>query len=99
MTHTQTRRALGLTQPELASILNVHYVTVSRWENGYDDPNKWASALLDRFRVAAERKDIKGRASKVLVARGAIAALYFLLAASHRSDLLDRYLSTPEATS
>lgn len=73
------RSRLGLSQVELAAILNVHPITVSHWENGRAAPKPWAVAMLERFEVA---QCVSGSPSVVLTTRGPIAALYFLLEAS-----------------
>ena len=74
------RGRLGLTQVELAAILNVHPITVSHWENDRAVPRPWATAILARFEVA---QCTTGSPSVVLATRGAIHALYFLLASSY----------------
>ena len=42
------RRRLKLSQEEMASLIGVSYVTVSRWENGHFNPSR-----LARERIAA----------------------------------------------
>ena len=38
-----------LTQEELASILNVAFITVNRWENGHCEPTMKAKRLLSKL--------------------------------------------------
>jgi len=78
-----TRKALGLTQTELASILGLHYVTVCRWERGHMEPKPWVIAIFERFRIAADAQDVGGRMARVLALRGPLAAMYLGLAVSY----------------
>ncbi len=41
-----TRKRLGLTQGQLAMVLGVHQVTVSKWEHGLLEPNAWQLQFL-----------------------------------------------------
>lgn len=43
------RERLGLSQRELASLLEVHPMTVSKWECGRAFPNKHHAALLQAW--------------------------------------------------
>lgn len=45
----RARLRLGLTQVELAQIIGVHYITISRWECGKNHPNMWQSGLCHRL--------------------------------------------------
>jgi tetratricopeptide (TPR) repeat protein/transcriptional regulator with XRE-family HTH domain len=55
---TQRRRALGLTQDQLAGLLNVERTTVGRWERGEAQPLPWLRPkLASALRVSADRVD------------------------------------------
>ena len=43
------RQKLGVTQMELAKMLNVAYSTINRWENAHHDPSYKASKKLDEI--------------------------------------------------
>lgn len=49
------RQRPGLTQKELADLLGVHPMTVSKWERGVLAPNEHQRRLLRAFQGAAER--------------------------------------------
>jgi tetratricopeptide (TPR) repeat protein/transcriptional regulator with XRE-family HTH domain len=52
----QRRKALGLTQGDLAALLGVKRSTVVRWERGETEPVAWSRARLARaLQVSAER--------------------------------------------
>ncbi len=58
------RRAHGLTQAELASLILVSTITVVRWENGSSRPSPLAAERLDALGVASiERSDTKAISS------------------------------------
>ncbi|WP_348652731.1 helix-turn-helix domain-containing protein [Polyangium sp. 6x1] len=75
----QVRESLGLSQAQFASLLGVHAVTVSRWENSAQHPTPYQVGLIQQFGRAARRKDVATQVAAVLVTAGAIAGLYFLL--------------------
>jgi transcriptional regulator with XRE-family HTH domain len=77
----RARERLGLTQLELGQLLDVHWVTVSRWENGVGELSEYQRDLLRKFEAASPQKnDELGREiMAVLVAVGAAAALFFIL--------------------
>jgi tetratricopeptide (TPR) repeat protein/transcriptional regulator with XRE-family HTH domain len=67
----QRRKALGLTQDELARILNVECSTVARWERGQSEPLPWMRPKLAKtLRVSTDRLedllDGSGPARRVL---------------------------------
>lgn len=64
---TQIRQRLALTQAELAALLGVHLVTVSRWERGTLKPSNWHLSVLAVFAAAAARKPKAGRKAMALV--------------------------------
>lgn len=51
---TALRKALGLTQVQMAQLLGVHPLTVSRWERGVALPPPYPAALLEAFEAAQE---------------------------------------------
>ena len=50
----EIRRRLGLSQEELARLLNVSCATVNRWEQGKNKPSRLALQNIDAF--CRERK-------------------------------------------
>lgn len=75
-----TRDALGLTQSQLAQLVGVHVLTVSKWERDVLSPTPHQVALLDAFARAAAKSDVAGpTAVNLLVTRGVAAALQHLL--------------------
>lgn len=79
----ETREALGLTQAQLAQLVGVHVLTVSKWEREVLTPSSHQIALLDAFTRAA-RKDagIGVEAVNLLATKGVAAALHHLLDAA-----------------
>ncbi|OYV84050.1 MAG: hypothetical protein B7X04_01425 [Parcubacteria group bacterium 21-54-25] len=75
------RRALGLSQVEFARLLDVHSMTVSKWERGLVPPTPYQVALMDQFRRAtqAQQAKVDEQLKHLLVSAGVIAALFFLL--------------------
>jgi DNA-binding transcriptional regulator YiaG len=53
------RRALGLTQPQLAQALDVHPMTISKWERGVERPYYPAMLrlALDQLAEQQEREE------------------------------------------
>lgn len=81
------RESLGLTQAQLAQLLGVHPLTVSKWERGVLSPNPHQAALLGSFRRAAHREpDVGQVVVGLLVAAGIGVALYALLRAAFEPD-------------
>lgn len=77
------RSELGLTQVQLAQLLGVHPLTVSKWERGLGAPSPHEQALLQSFRKAAQsRKDVGATVAQVLVTAGVALALFVLLKAA-----------------
>lgn len=72
------RRNLGVTQAQLAQLLNVHPLTVSRWERGTLDPNPWHVGMLEAF-VKVQQHGIASPYPVMLKVNGPRAALYFIL--------------------
>jgi transcriptional regulator with XRE-family HTH domain len=53
---TRRRKALGLTQEDLAALLGVERTTVARWERGRTEPGPWIQPKLAKtLRVPADR--------------------------------------------
>jgi len=43
------REKTGMSQEDLARVLNVSFVTINRWENGKTHPNKMATGVFFAF--------------------------------------------------
>lgn len=75
------RNAIGLTQLEVAQLLDVHPLTVSKWERGILTPSTWQRSLLESF-VRAERnrpgimKEAMSRIQLAGIGQGLLVALY-----------------------
>lgn len=80
---SQTRTKLGLTQVQLASLLGVHPLTVSKWERGVSGPSPHQEALLNSFQKATKSQvDIGETVATLLVTAGVALALFALLGAA-----------------
>jgi putative transcriptional regulator len=76
----RTREAIGLTQVELAAILGVHAITISKWERGKLAPNPYPLALLEAFATSKNfYHEVGADARALLASDGPIAALHCLL--------------------
>lgn len=74
------RAELGITQVQLAQLLGVHPLTVSKWEREVLKPSPHAHSLLSTFRKAARANKRIGREVGILLARdGVPMALHALL--------------------
>jgi transcriptional regulator with XRE-family HTH domain len=76
------RTGLGLTQGQLAKLVGVHPLTVSKWERGLLSPNAHQDALLRSFQKAEGQAELGETIGKLLVTAGVAAALYILLKAA-----------------
>lgn len=76
------RIALQLSQQELAQLLGVHWVTVSKWEREVAPPDPYRLALLLQFQQSAAKKAYDRQVKDKLVQAGAVAALALLLVAA-----------------
>lgn len=76
------RNRLGLNQTQLAQLLGVHPLTVSKWERGLLVPSPHQKTLLRSFRKAAKKPDIGEQVAAALVAVGTAFALLLLLDAA-----------------
>ena len=79
-----TREALGLTQAQWGAVLDVHGLTVSKWERGLLTPNDRAVAIVtrlqDKLAVEVARLGVEIRAA--LESAGALEAFRLLLEAT-----------------
>jgi transcriptional regulator with XRE-family HTH domain len=77
------RRALGFSQTQLAQLLGVHPLTISKWERGVLCPSDHQAALLKSFAKARRaNRQVGSEAADALVAAGVIVALFLLLRAA-----------------
>jgi len=77
------RAKLHISQAELAQLLGVHSLTVSKWERGKLRPTAYQAALIAAFDVAVEHKPGIGPAiERSLAANGPIQTLYGVLKAA-----------------
>lgn len=77
------RQRLGFSQVQLAQLLGVHPLTVSKWERGLLSPSDHQSALLESFAKARKvNREVGGKAADALVAAGVVVALFLLLRAA-----------------
>ncbi|HEX6039313.1 helix-turn-helix domain-containing protein [Longimicrobium sp.] len=77
------RTQLGLSQVQLAQLLGVHPLTVSKWERSVLAPTPHQAALLDSFGKAGKAKQqIGSEVSNLLVTAGVAMALLALLSAA-----------------
>ena len=77
------RSQLGLSQVQLAQLLGVHPLTVSKWERGVLGPTPHQGALLQSFAKASQAKEQIGtEVSHLLVTAGVAVALFALLSAA-----------------
>ena len=79
------RRDLWLSQVEIGRIIGVAGSTVSRWERGVSRPTEYHEELLKRFKRANFLNPSAGAIAKdLIVTRGSVEALWFLLNESYR---------------
>lgn len=74
-----TRDSLGLTQVQLAQLMGIHPITISKWERNESAPTAYQQTLLNHFREAAKEKAIRDTIVQVLVGVGVGVALAMLL--------------------
>lgn len=77
----------NLTQTEFAILLNVHPITISKWERGITKPTVYQAELIKIIRTVISYggiyiSDIKGWLHEV----GPIKALYFILQAYYENE-------------
>ena len=75
----QLRKKLGLSQDKLGQLLDVHTMTVSKWERGLLSPTPYQVAMMEEFEKAASKPKVKLELKHVLIAAGVVAAVYLLL--------------------
>ncbi|GAB5546939.1 MAG: hypothetical protein SangKO_066990 [Sandaracinaceae bacterium] len=79
------RHRIGLTQAQLAALLGVHVMTISRWERGEVVPDGPAAHLLLALRDASAGRTLapahKDEVLRTLAAGAAVGALVALLIA------------------
>lgn len=80
------RKDLKLNQTQLAGLLGVHPMTVSRWERGDVKPSAYQSAFLGEFKKAARDKAVRNAVAAMLIAAGIVAVIYFLLQAARKGE-------------
>ncbi len=78
------RLAVGATQVELAQLLGVHPMTVSKWERGALAPGQWQLSMLGAAAAAVERDPRIGElVVELILGAGVPRALYQLLRAAY----------------
>lgn len=76
------RESLGLKQKEFGALLDVHEMTVSKWERGQSSPSAYQKGLIQQFGKAAETEKFQSgevKISDILVTAGVVFALAVLL--------------------
>jgi transcriptional regulator with XRE-family HTH domain len=73
------RELLNLNQVQLAQLLGVHPITVSKWERNEALPTAYQSALLNHFRDGARDNEVRTSVESLLIGMGVGVALAFLL--------------------
>ncbi len=76
------RKAMGLSQPELAKLIDVHALTVSKWERGVLEPTNYQQALLHTLKVGF-MKSPEFPLTEHLTIKGPLATLAYLLASAY----------------
>ena len=86
----QARTALGMNQIKFAEILNVHPMTVSKWERGETTPDSSQQDIIRKcITIAKNRETAKKTGKHVLAAlagAGFATAIYYLLKAAFNSE-------------
>lgn len=75
----QLRKKLGISQDKLGQLLDVHTMTVSKWERGVLVPTPYQVAMMEEFEKAALKPKVKLELKHVLIAAGVVAAVFLLL--------------------
>jgi len=80
---SELRQKLGLSQAQLAQLLGVHSLTVSKWERNILVPTPHQEELLSSFAKARRaQKTIGEEVAELLLTAGVVVALYTLLEAA-----------------
>ena len=78
------RKSLMLNQSDLALLLNVHPMTISKWERGLCAPDVYQTAMMARF-------DLTFKDAKLwLVTRGPVATIVKLMTSNKAIDIRSR---------
>lgn len=80
------RQDLGLNQDKFGQLFGIHPMTVSKWERGILTPTPYQVAMMEAFKKAARKEEIRKTLKNVLVAAGVIAAIYLLLTHSQKNS-------------
>jgi putative transcriptional regulator len=81
------REKLGLSQVQLAQLLGVHPLTVSKWERGLLAPTPHQNAFLESFAKArSAKKTIGDEVGELLLTAGVVVALCALFNAALGDD-------------
>lgn len=80
----QLRTEMRMNQTQFGSLVNAHFVTVSKWENGDASPDPYQLGMLQKFAAIQNqrRRELGEQAKQALIVAGVIAALFLLLAAA-----------------
>lgn len=79
------REDLKINQTQLAGLMGVHPMTVSRWERGVK-PSPYQTAFLGEFKKASRSKAVRNTLVAVLITAGIVAAIYLLLQAARKGE-------------
>jgi len=80
----EIRRKLDFTQVQLAQLLGVHPLTVSKWERGELKPTAHQHAMMESFRAASTKQENIGEAvAGLLMTAGVAFAIFALLDAAY----------------
>jgi len=79
------RQSLGLNQDKFGQLFGIHPMTVSKWERGVLTPTPYQIAMMEAFKKATRKKEIKRQLKYILVAAGVVAAVYLLLECSQKT--------------
>lgn len=82
---SELRRSLGLNQDKFGQLFGIHPMTVSKWERGILTPTPYQVAMMEAFKKAARKEEIKKQLKNIIVAAGIVAAVYLLLKCSQDS--------------
>lgn len=76
----EIRDRLGMTQSELANVLGVHSMSISKWELGKNPIPVYHASILDVFSMAVKRNPEIGEEVKVFIySDGQVYALYKIM--------------------
>jgi transcriptional regulator with XRE-family HTH domain len=82
------RLGLALTQDEMAQLMGVHKITISKWERLVAKPSAYHQEFYDAFRRALSRVPGLGQAIPlILYNSGVTQALYVLLESAYKKKV------------